>query len=367
MPAPDRRSVQRRDLHPARVTDRRRRGSLGGNGENRRQRRLFGLTAVLLALGVTLMPAAAQEAVRIGVGFGLAFLPVYVCEDLKLVEKQGKAAHLDLKASYRRFLGAGPLQDAIGSGTIDLAPFGVAPLLVAWEKGRGTRQQILAVSGITTLPLVLLTNRAEVRTIADFRPDDRIAIPTASAPQAYLLQMQAEKSFGRYDRLENQVVVLPHPEAVAALVAERGAVAGYFSSAPYTEIALADGRVHKVLSSVDVIGGKASLLILGATRGYIAAHPKVPELVAAAIEEAARIIRDDPRRAAAIYLAHEPSKALDRRTVAAIVAEIRDEFGSAIHGTQAFADFMAEHGGLNAPPRSWKEIVAPALEDSPSS
>ena len=142
---------------------------------------------------------------------------------------------------------------------------------------------------------------------------------------------------------------------------------GYFSSAPYTQIALADGRIHKVLSTADVIDGKASFLILGATRAYIAAHPKVTEVVAKAMDEAASIIHDDPRRAAQIYLAHEPSKTLDAPTVEAVVTEIRDEFGSAVHGVQAFADFMGRHGELKAPPQSWKDIVAPALLNSPSS
>ena len=69
------------------------------------------------------------------------------------IEKHGKALHLDVKVSYQRFLGAGPVQEAIGSGEIDIGPFGTAPLLAAWEKGRDSPQQILAVSGLTTLPL----------------------------------------------------------------------------------------------------------------------------------------------------------------------------------------------------------------------
>ena len=322
--------------------------------------------AALCALSALTIPASAQEAVRIGIGFGLAFLPAYICDDLKLIEKYGKDAHLDLKASYQRFMGAGPLQEAIGAGTIDMGPFGAAPLLAAWEKAKDTPQQILAVSGITTLSPVLLTNRANVRTLADFRPGDRIAIPAPKAPQFYLLQMQAEKVFGQYDRLRKQIVILPNPDAVTTLVAGTGPVSGYFSSAPFTEIALADGRIHKVLSAADVIDGNASFLIMGATRAYVAAHPGVAEAVAKAMDEAARMIHDDPHHAAEIYLVHEPFKTLDVAAVAAIIEGIKDEFGSPVHGVQAFADFMGRHGELKTPPQSWKEIVAPALLNSPS-
>jgi len=340
-----------------------RRQADGGGSRRARADWLVALCFVF-ALG---LPALAEEPVRIGVGFGLAFLPAYICEDLKLVEKHGKEGRLDLRVSYQHFPGAGPLQEALAGRAIDIAPFGAAPLLAAWEKAKDASRQIFAVSGLTTLPPALLTNRADVRSLADFRSTDRIAVPSRSAPQLYLLQMQSEKVFGQYDKLRRQIVVLSHAEAVNDLVGAKESVAGYFSSSPYAEIALADGRVHKILTASDVIDGKASFLILGASKGYIAVHPKVPEAVAKAIDEAARIIHDDPRRAAEIYLMHEPSRTLDAAALAGVLSGLKDEFGSAVRGIGAFADFMGRHGELKSPPASWKEIVAPALLNSPSS
>jgi NitT/TauT family transport system substrate-binding protein len=329
-----------------------------------RSQNWFGMLAALCALSA---PAVAQEPVRIGIGSGLVFLPAYICDDLGLIEKYGKQAHLDLKAAFPRFTGAGPLQEALAAGTIDIAPFGVAPLLSDWEKAGGSPRQLLAVSGMTTLSPVLLTNRANVRTLADFGKDDRIAIPAATAPQLYFLQMQSEKLFGKYDKLRSQIVVIPHPQAASTLMEGGGSLVGYFSTAPYTEIALADGRIHKVLSGADVIGGKASFLILAAPKAYVTAHPGVVEAIGKAMDEAAQLIHDDPHHAAEIFLVHEPSKTLDPAAVAAIIGNIKDEFGSPVQGVQVFADFMSRHGGLKAPPKSWKEIVAPALSNSPGS
>jgi NitT/TauT family transport system substrate-binding protein len=311
------------------------------------------------------MPALAQEPVRIAVGFGLAFLPLYICEDLKLVEKHAKEDHLDVKVNYRRFTGPGQIEAAIGSGEIDMGPFGTAPLLAAWANAKGKPQQILAVSGITTMPLTLLSNRADVQSLADLKPADRIAMPSYTAPQMYLLEMQSAKVFGEYDRLAGQVVALSPSDAAAALVA--GTITAYFASPPFTEIALHNANIHKIFASADVVSGKASFLILGATRAYIEAHPKVPDIVAKAVDDAARIIRDEPRRAAQIYLAHEPSRVLTGATVEAVLREIRDEFGSAVHGVQSFADFMGRHREIEVPPQNWKEIVAPSLLNSPSS
>jgi len=322
--------------------------------------------AALIALGAMLSPALAQQQVKIGIGFGLAFLPIYICGDLKLIEKHAKEAHLDVKASFQRFMNAAALQDAIASAEIDMAPFGTAPLLAAWEKGKDTPGQILAVSGITSLPLVLLSNQPNMHSLADLRSSDRIAVPTPSSPQLYLLELQSEKTFGQYDRLRDQVVILSHADAIATLVEGTGQVTAYFSSPPFTQLALRDANIHPLLSSADVMNGKSSFLIMGATKAYIEAQPLIPEVIGKAMDDAARLIRDDPRRAAQIYLTHEPSKMLDGATAEAVVRDIKDEFGSAVYGVQTIADFMGRHGELKTPPRSWKEIVAPALMNSPS-
>jgi len=327
--------------------------------------RLVSAAAVLLVCAAA--PACAGEPVRIGIGFGLAFLPAYICEDQKLVEKYAKALHADVKASYTRFVGAGPMQEALLGRSVDMAPFGIAPLLAAWQSGKGTSHQVFAVSGMTTLPLELLGNRPQLRTLADLRAADRIAVPTLTSPQMYLLEMQSEKTFGAHDRLRADVVALPPGDAAAALIAGTEDIAAYFASAPFTEITLKDPKIHRMLSSQDIIGGKASFLLMGATKGYIESHATIIEAIGKAMDEAARLIHDDPNRAARIYLAHEPSRALDAPTIAAVLKDNKDEFGSAVHGIEAFAAFMARHDELKAPPKSWQDVVAPALLHSPGS
>jgi len=321
------------------------------------------VVAVLISL---LAPALAQEQVRIGLGYGFAFLPLYICEDLKLVEKQAKAAHLGITAKFQHFAGGGELHAALAAGQIDVAPFGTAPLLAGALQVKESDRQIVAVSGITSLPLTLLSNQADERSIADLKASDRVAVPTLTSPQMYLLQMQSEKTFGRFDRLRNQIVVLSHPQAIAALAENNGKATAYFSSPPFTQIALRAANVHVVLSSSDVMNGKFSFLILGAPRSYVSVQPQVAELVMKAIDEAARFIRDDPKRAAQIYLTREPSAALNSAAVEAIIRETKDEFGSPVYGVQATADFMVRIGELKESLQSWKDIAAPALLSSPS-
>jgi NitT/TauT family transport system substrate-binding protein len=326
---------------------------------------LRSLTA-FLALCVAIVPALAQEQVKIGVGSGFAFLPLYICEDLKLIEKRAKLAHLDVQARFQRFANSGEVHDAIAKGQIDMGPFGTAPLIAAWQQTKGTPGEILAVSGITSLPLALLGNQASEHSIAELKPTDHIAVPTPTSPQIYLLEMQSEKTFGRFDRLLGQIVVLSHQQSIAALVENTGQATAYFSSPPFTQLALRSANVHVLLSSSDVVNGKSSFLILAARRSYLDAHPQMAQVVERAIDEAARIIHDDPRRAAQIYLTHEPSVAFNGAAIETVVRDVKDEFGSPVYGVQAFADFMNRRGDLETPLQSWKEIVAPAMLNSPS-
>jgi NitT/TauT family transport system substrate-binding protein len=332
----------------------------------RRLRKPLRLLVAAGFLTAAILPALAQDQIKIGYGYGLAFLPIYICEELKLVEKHARDMHLDAKADFQRFASAAEMQGALASGEINIAPFGTAPLLAAWAKSKNTAEQVFIVSGMASLPLTLLSNQPDVASLGDIKPGDQIAMPTLTSPQMYMLELQSEKAFNRYDQLKSQVVALSHTDAINDLVGGSGPVKAYFASPPYAELALRDVKVHAVLSSSDVMGGRASFIMLGATKAYIDAQPQAAEAIASAMDEAARIIHDDPRRAAQIYLTREPSDVMNGAAMEAVIRQIRDEFGSAVYGVKTIADFMVRHGQIATAPQDFKEVSVPALANTPS-
>jgi NitT/TauT family transport system substrate-binding protein len=321
------------------------------------------LLTVAAAIFVAARPACAQQPLRIGMGHGIAFLPIYVAVDLKLFEKYARVEGRALKPSFHRMSGSAAMQEALLADRIDVAPFGVSAFLLTREKTKNTSQEAVALSGVTTMPLVLVSNRDDVKSLADFRPRDRIAMPLLSAPQMYFLQMQSEKLFGagQADKLREQVVVLPHAQAIESLVERRNDVAGYFASPPFSQAALKNHKFSKVLSSTDVVGGKASFLVLAATKRGLARQPNLAPTIVKALSEAADIIRREPRKAAQIFLKFEPSRSLDIKTLEAVLQDLKDDFGSEVHGIEAYAGFMARQGKLKEPPRNWKDVVIPQL------
>jgi NitT/TauT family transport system substrate-binding protein len=330
-------------------------------------KRVFALAAALLPLLAA--PALAQQPVRIGTGFGIGFLPLMIADELDLIEKQGRAAGLNLRGEFQRFSGSAAMNDAILSGAVDAGGYGLPALLIAWDRARNTPSQIFAVAGITTQPLILLTNKAGVTGLAGFAAADKIAMPALVSPQMYVLQLAAERAFGagQHDRLRANVVSLPHPDALAAIVSGGTEVAGYFSSAPFTQIALRDSKVRVVLSSADILGGPASFLVLGATRRYLQANPQMARVLNAALGEAADLIKREPRRAAEIYLKVEPSRTLDIDAIETLLKEMADDFGPTVRGAKVYADFMGRIGQLRNPPADWKDIADPVLHGTPGS
>lgn len=329
------------------------------------------LAAALVAAAISVsLPASAQTRskserglvraaeIKIGVGHGIGFLPLYLAHDMKLIEKHAKAAGITSRVSIERYSTAAPLQQAMAKGEVAAGAYGLSTFLLA----RDTPKEMVAISGLTTLPLVLLTARPNIKSLSDLKSNDRIAVPMLTAPQTAYLRMQADKSaFGAWNRLRQQIVVMPHQDALDAMTSGKDNVAAYFSSPPFTQVALKEPKVRALLSSDDIMGGKTSFLVIAASRETMKAQPKLAEVLSRAIDEASAMIRNDPRRAAVMWLKYEPSGTLDVRAAEVILRDLKDDFGSGIFGIEAMASFMNSNGRLKNAPASWKDVVAPVL------
>lgn len=300
--------------------------------------------------------------IAIGVGHGIGFLPLFLAQDLGLLDKHSKASGVSGKLVVRRFHSAAPMQQALSKGEIAAGAYGVPGFLLARDAVRNTPQELLAVSGITTLPLVLVTARPDIKALTDIKPNDKVAVPMLTAPQVTYLRMQTNQwfTFGAWNRLRQQLVAMPHQDSLEALTAGKE-IAAYFSSPPFTQIALRDPKVRAIMSSSDIMGGKASFLVLASQKGTLASHPKLPEALAKAIDEASGIIRSDPRRAATVWLKWEPSHTLDARMVEAILRDLKDDFGSGVFGVEATASYLRKDNRLKDAFWSWKDVVAPVI------
>src|SRR5256885_12033329 len=177
------------------------------------------LMAAVLAAGLLLCTHSARaEMAEINVAqqYGISYLPMMLMEDKKLIEKHAKAAGIDVKVGWAKFAGGNVMNDALLSGSLQFASGGVGPFVTLWARTRGNLD-VRGVGALNSMPIHLVTRNPNVKTLADFGPNDRIALPAVKVSvQAVLLQMGAEQAFGagQQNRLDALTVTMSHPDAI---------------------------------------------------------------------------------------------------------------------------------------------------------
>ncbi len=184
--------------------------------------RLFHRLAVRAALAVALLAGAGAaqaetDTLRIAQQFGIAYLPLIVVKERNLLDAQATAAGIaPPKVEWLKLSGAAAMNEALISGGLDFATAGVAPMILTWDKTRGTAN-VIGVAALGSMPNVLTTNNPAIRTLADFTDKDRIALPSVKVGfQPIVLQIAADRAFGQYDKLDYLTVSMPHPDAATA-------------------------------------------------------------------------------------------------------------------------------------------------------
>ena len=172
--------------------------------------------------------------VRISKGYGITYLPVYVMDHEKLLEKHAKAAGLgDVKLSWHEIDGGGNIMDAMIASALEVAGIGTPGFLTLWSKTKGNAaQEILGISSICGVPMWLNTNNPNVKTLRDFTEKDRIAVPgVKTSLAAVMLHMMVAKEMGieNYAKLDPLTVTLLHPDAYNALASGKTEITAHLA------------------------------------------------------------------------------------------------------------------------------------------
>lgn len=321
-----------------------------------RLRRLFTTTLALSLLGAPLM-ARAEGQLRIAEQFGIVYLLLNVAQDQQLIEKHGKAAGVDIKVEWLKLSGGSAVNDALLSGSVDIAGAGVGPLLTIWDRTYG-KQNVRGVASLGNFPYYLVSNNPKVKTIADFSDKDRIALPAVGVSvQSRVLQLASAKLWGdaQYNKLDKISIAVPHPDATAAIISGGTEITGHFGNPPFQEQELAGNpNAHIVLKSYDVLGGPSSATVLYATEKFRKDNPKTYGAFLGALDEAAKFISANPEKAADIYLKVNKGNT-DRKLLLQIIKNPEVQFKIGPQNTYGLADFMHRVGAIKNKPASVKD------------
>lgn len=319
--------------------------------------------AVLLSVAATSAHAEVKE-VSLARQYGLHYLPMVVMERHNLIEKHAKAANVDLKASWKQFSGGASVNEALISGALNIVAGGTGPLVTIWDKTK-SNIGVKALAAVSEVPMVLLSRNPSFKSLEDISAKDRIALPAVkTSMQAITLQMAAAKLYGQkdYTKLDSHTVSMAHPDGVAAMLSGKLEVNAHFTAPPYSYKELENPAIHRVMSSFDVYGGPATLIVIYGTTKFYNENPTVVKIVLSALQEAIDMTNADRRKAVMEYI-EVTKEQLDQNAIDRFVEDKEVGFDIAPKGTFKVAEFMHTVGSVKNMPESWKDLFFPAIHD----
>ena len=324
---------------------------------------------VVFALAqVTVLPralSAETSTVRIGVQYGIGYLPLYVARDAGLFAKHVAAQGLaPVTVQIVNFTGGPQIQDGLISQTLDIGAGGITALLIAWDKTRGGDQEMRGLTALSSAPYELWTADPNLNSLRDLDPHkNKIGLPAVkvSVP-AVFLQMASEQvnGIGRHAAWDAMTVSLAQPDGVISLTSGGSTVDSYLFAPPFSEQMRAQAIVHRAWSSNELFGSPITALATWTTLRFHRANPKLIAAFAAAIGEAITLIGADTAEAARIYLRAEPSK-LTPNYLQAILKEPGVRFTLAPENSFKIAEYLFRIGSLRYKPDGWKDYFFPEL------
>ncbi|WP_411033668.1 ABC transporter substrate-binding protein [Shinella sp. BYT-45] len=319
--------------------------------------KLLAATALAVSALMPVRAAFAEGTIRISEQFGTIYLPLHVIRDQDLIQKHAKALGLDeVTVEWAKISGGAAVNDALLSGSIDIAAAGIGPFLTLWDRTDGA---VKIVGGLSNQPNYLITRNPDVKSLKDFTEADKIALPAVGVSvQARILQIAAEKEFGEgnHGKLDNITVTLPHPDATAALLSGSTEINSHLSNTPFQEQALKDPAIHKVFSSYDVLGGPVTPTYVYSTLDFREKNPKTYQAFFEAFKEASAWIEANKKEAAETYVKIENSK-LDPEFVQSLLESPESKYTLVPSASYKFADFLHRTGAIKKKAESWKDYT----------
>jgi NitT/TauT family transport system substrate-binding protein len=317
------------------------------------------------ALAAATQAAFAQE-IRIARQFSMGYLQFNVMEHEKLLEKHAAALGLkDVKIEWSTFNGPDAMNNALISDSVDIVAGGTPGLVTLWARTKGTANEVKGISALSSQPIYLNTRSDNIKSIADLKDSDRVAVPAVKVSlQAVLLQMAAAKlhgaaNYGKYDQL---TVSMSPPDATIALLAGSGEVNCVFSVPPFQQAQLEKPGIHTILNSFDVMDGPSTFTVAWTSARFRDKNPALYKALIAALKEATDIVDKDRAKAAGYWIADVKSK-LPLDKVTAVISGPQVRWTMAPENTMKFANFMYSVGSVKDAPKSWKDMFFPEVHD----
>ena len=317
------------------------------------RRRLLQAGAAVAGASLVAKPAIVKAAepikIRVGYQFGLVYAPVLLMRATDAIKKYMPDAGIE----FVRVASGGVVRDLMIAKQLDIGVLGPPPFQIGWQF---LNLKYLVGTGI--FPYQLVTWRDDLKSLKDFKPDDKIAVPGLGSLQHILLAMAAKRQLGDARALDKNLVALPHPDATAAILSTNPAVAAHFANIPFVFTELDTPGVRVVLDGADAFGGRFVSPLAFAPPEYIEKNPLAVALFIAAYNDAIAMLNLDPDGSAKLLTADIKQSP---ETLKRWLTWPGMTFTSFPYGTMGWHKFMLEAGYIKKAPAALPDICSNQL------
>ena len=289
--------------------------------------RFLRLAAAALASFVTILPAAAQTPLRVGVIPVLGVAPIFV------VDKEGWAKEAGFDIKFTTFESGPAMIQALASGTLDVYVAGVAPLGVARSKGidirvvTATAVEEMTVAAGARLSPYFKPGIAPAQALKDFRaatgkPARLATQPPGSVPHTTLVHWLSESI--KADKADYEIVPMGIDATQQALLS--GATDGATIREPTdTIVQQRDPRIKIVALGGEMFTDQPGTVV-AVSGAFLTRNQEGVQKLVNALVKADGLIKSSPQRVAPYIEAALGKGIIDAATIEKALASPASKF-----------------------------------------
>ncbi|ADO77556.1 ABC transporter substrate-binding protein [Halanaerobium praevalens] len=294
---------------------------------------------LILSCGLFLLAGCSTQSktkktITIAEQYGLAYAPVQIIKELNFLEQIDP----DLEVEWKQLSNTTAIRESMLAGEVDIAFMAVPPFLIAKDKGMEWK----IFSGLSQSPLGLMTNKKDINSLADFKAEDKIALPQPGSIQHILLSMAADRDYAKSDKFDKQLLTMNHPDAMNALLAKRD-VKAHFASPPYLFLESKEKGIKKIISGQEAFGGEFTFIVGVSTEKFKEENSLLYNNFLTALSQSFKFIKTEPKKTAAILAANYD---LEKSEMKRYLNWPGMKYSAEIKGLEKFMNFMDQEGYL---------------------
>ncbi len=272
--------------------------------------------------------------IRLAKQYGMQYATGYIVEKMNLLEKYLPGATIE----WSSFGGGAAITEALISGHLDVGFMGMPPAVIAIDKGADLK----IASGVCVPPFDLMVKEERLQSIADFTPQDKIAIPGISSTQHILLSIAARDKLNKARDFDSNMVAMANPDAYSSLVSGTEIV-GHFTTMPFLELEARQG-FRSILTGKEAYGDASIVCV---TTGKFHSNPSVYAGLIGALNEAMDLLNSQDPKVLEIIAEVEKISIDDAK---AFLDWPGTNYTANIYGLMGIANYMYEVGYIKNKP-----------------